>query len=193
MLWWINQTLSQNIMIMCEGQCGELQCWTLINVPGRHGADFVQGQVGLTELWWSASYPGEGGSKTANYFMLQSLIPPIHWNGTTKESPAKGYKRVEQADWFLTVVPFHKTGLLPSVNAALWTVRPSCPCRQGEHLRPVRRVGVGLQNLLNELRAHQSEPVNALETSPWVRRVLLCTRASSLVHVQQSWKKRHCS
>ena len=60
MLWWINQTFWQIIMMMCEKQCGELQCWALINVPGRHGADSVQGQVGLTELW-CIRIPPRGG------------------------------------------------------------------------------------------------------------------------------------
>ena len=149
MLRLINQTLSQ-IILMCEKQRGILQCWTLINVPGRHGADSVQTQVGLTELWCICIAPNGGEVAellTTLCYRSPGSSHPLKW------SPAKEYKRVKQADWFLAFVPFHKTGVLPSVNAALWTVRSSCPCRQGEHLRPVRRVGVGLQNLLNELRA----------------------------------------
>lgn len=92
----------------------------------------------------SETHPGRGGSNTSNYFMLQILVPPIHLSGTAMASQANGYKLVRQADGFLSFVPFHETGVLPSVNAALWTVRSPCPCRQGEYPRPVRRVGCWL-------------------------------------------------
>lgn len=67
-------------------------------------------------------------------------------------SQAKGHKGVKHADWFFTFFPFYKTGVLPSVNAALWAIRPPRPCCQGKYVRLVGRVGVGLHNLLNEFR-----------------------------------------
>ena len=141
---------------MCEGQCGELQSWTLINAP----------RSGLLSCDVSASHPGEGrgGSNTNSYFTPQILVPPIHWSGTARASQAKGYKGVKQADWYLTFIPYQQV--------CYRVLMQLC----GQYGHPALAVKVSILDwsvvLMLAYRtswtsSEQAKLVNAMETSLW--------------------------
>ena len=161
MLRLINQTLSQ-IILMCEKQRGILQCWTLINVPGRHGADSVQTQVGLTELWCIRIAPNGGEVAellTTLCYRSPGSSHPLKW------SPAKEYKRVKQADYFLLSFLFIK-------QVCYRVLMQLC----GQYGHPALAVKVSILDRSDVLvlayrtswtSSEQSKRVDAMETSLW--------------------------